>query len=152
MLHHETHPAARPTWTRSLLLLPAGLLSLVPSATCPLCLSAYAGVMSAVGLGFLLTERVLGPLIAVLLLAGLASVAWSMRTHRHAGPLVATLGGSVAVVAGRLVWDLPLVLYTGVMLLVVASLWNFAIRRRGTACSIPLHAEGRRTCHEKACH
>ena len=87
MLHHETNPAARPTWTRSLLLLPAGLLSLVPSATCPLCLSAYAGVLSAVGLGFLLTERLLAPLIAVFLLAGLASVAWSMRTHRHAGPL-----------------------------------------------------------------
>ena len=151
MLRQETSPT-RPSWTRSLLLLPAGLLPLVPSATCPLCLSAYAGVFSAFGLGFLLTEQVLAPVIVVFLIAGLASVAWSTRTHRRAAPLVAMLAGSVAVVAGRLVWDLPLVLYTGVTLLVVASFWNFAIRRLGTACSIPLHAEGRRNCHEKACH
>lgn len=151
MLEHETHPAARPALRRSLLLLPAALLSLVPTATCPLCLSAYAGVLSAVGLGFLLTDRVLAPLIVVFLLAGLASVAWSMRTHRHAGPFVATLAGSVGVVAGRLVWDVPLVLYTGVMLLLVASLWNVAIKRRERTCST-LDMEGRRICHEKASH
>ncbi len=119
----------RPPWVRSLVLLPGALLPLLPSATCPACIAAYAGVLSSLGLGFMVNERVLAPLIEVFLAAGLVSVAWSTRGHRRPGPLIVAVLGSAAVVAGRLVWSVPALLYGGVALLIGASLWNLRLKR-----------------------
>lgn len=117
------------SWMRSMALLPGAVLSLLPSATCPACVAAYAGVLSTLGLGVLLTERALVPLIVVFLVIGFASVAWSTKSHRRYGPLVATLLGSLAVVLGRVAWNVPPLLYAGVALLVGASLWNLWLKR-----------------------
>jgi len=119
----------RPQWLRSLGLLPGAILALLPVAHCPACIGAYFAVLSAVGLGFLATERVLAPLIALFVVIGIATVAWSTRSHRHPGPLVVTLIGSVAVVAGRLIWTVPTALYAGVVLLFGAALWNLWLKR-----------------------
>lgn len=116
-------------WLRSFGLVPGVLLSLVPSATCPACLAAYAGLLSAVGLGFLLHERLLTPLIVLFLVVGIVSMAWSARAHGRPGPLLLTLLGSAAVVAGRLVWHIHFLLYTGVALLIGASLFNLWLKR-----------------------
>ncbi|TAM83679.1 MAG: MerC domain-containing protein [Acidobacteria bacterium] len=116
-------------WLRSLAVIPAAFFSLLPSATCPACLTAYAGLLSAIGLGFLFNKRVLAPLIGIFLAIGIISVAWSMRTHRRLGLLVMTVVGSAIVVAGRLVWNIPAVLYAGVALLVGASVWNLWLKR-----------------------
>jgi hypothetical protein len=101
----------------------------LPVAHCPACLGAYFAVLSTLGLGFLVSERVLAPLIGVFLVLGLATVAWSTRSHRRLGPLVITIIGSAAVVAGRLIWSVPAVLYGGVVLLVGAALWNLWLKR-----------------------
>ncbi len=131
LIRRAIEGARRPPrrWARSLASIPGAVLPLLPSATCPACIAAYAGVLSAVGLGFLFDERVLAPLIVAFLAVGLASVAWSTRSHRRPGPLVASLLGSTAVVAGRLVWSAPALLYGGVALLIGASLWNLWLRR-----------------------
>lgn len=123
--------ARRPRSTRgqTLAAVPGAIVALLPAAHCPACLPAYAGVLSAVGLGFLLNDRVLAPLIGALLVLGVVSVGWSTRSHRHAGPLVATLTGSAAIVAGRLVWSVPLALYGGAALLIGAALWNVWLKR-----------------------
>ena len=119
----------RSTWLRSLAPVPGALLPLLPSVSCPACLAAYAGVVSALGLGFLFTERVLAPLIAGFLVVGIATIGWSSRTHGRRGPLLATLVGSAAVAAGRLIWRIPPAMYGGMALLVVASLWNMWLKR-----------------------
>lgn len=116
-------------WLRSFALFPGVLLSLVPSVTCPACLAGYAGLLSAVGLGVVLQERLLTPLIVVFLVVGIGSMAWSARAHRRPGPLLLTLLGSAAVVAGRLVWHIHFLLYTGVALLIGASLLNLWLKR-----------------------
>jgi len=56
-------------------------------------------------------------------------VAWSIKSHGRLGPLLVTVLGSGAVVAGRLVWVVPALLYVGVGLLVGASLWNLWLKR-----------------------
>jgi hypothetical protein len=127
-------------WVRSLAALPGALLPLLPSVSCPACVAAYAGVLSSLGLGFVLSERVLAPVILALLAVGVAGVAWSTRSHRHAGPLAATLLGSIAVIAGRLVWRVPPVLYVGIALLVAASLWNLWLKRPRRSPLIQLNA------------
>ena len=127
----------RPRWLRALAVLPGAVVALLPVAHCPACIGAYFGayfaVLSAVGLGFLTTERVLAPLIAVFLVFGVGTVAWSTRSHRRLGPLVFTLLGSAAVVGGRLIWNVPAVLYSGVALLIGASLWNLWLKRPQSA-------------------
>lgn len=128
---------------RALAVVPGAVLALLPSATCPACVAAYAGVLSAVGLGFLFDERVLAPLIGVLLVLGVASVGYSTRSHRHPGPMAVTLVGSGAVVAGRLLWDIPPVLYGGVALLVGASLWSLWLKRPRPAPLLQVRRVGR---------
>ena len=117
------------SWMRSVALVPGAILPLLPSATCPACLAAYGAVLSTLGLGVLVTERALVPLIVVFLVLGVVSIAWSMKSHGRYGPLVATLLGSLAVVLGRLVFMLPSLLYGGVALLLGASLWNLWLKR-----------------------
>jgi len=112
---------------------PGAVLPLLPSATCPGCVAAYAGVASAVGLGFLLTERVLAPLIAVFLAINVLGLAWSTRGHRRTGPLALTAVASAAVVSGRFLWGAETLVYSGASLLVAASLWNLWVKRAGVA-------------------
>jgi len=120
---------ARGGWLRSIALVPGAVLPLLPSATCPACIAAYAGALSALGLGFLFNERVLAPLIGVFLVVGVGSVAWSARSHGRLAPLIATVLGAAAVVFGRLIWNIPFLLYAGAGLLITASLWNLWLKR-----------------------
>lgn len=122
-------PSKNTGWLRSLALVPGAVLPLLPSATCPLCLAAYGGILSALGLGFLVNKRVLDPLIVAFLALGILSMGFSMRSHRHSSPLLLAIAGSAAVVAGRLVWNAPAALYVGVGLFAGASIWNLWLKR-----------------------
>lgn len=128
--HLAVKPFTKNTgWVRSLALVPGAVLPLLPSATCPLCLAAYGGILSALGLGFLVNKRVLDPLIIVFLAVGILSMAFSMRSHRHSGPLLLAIIGTAAVVAGRLIWNVPTALYIGIGLFAGASIWNLWLKR-----------------------
>lgn len=118
------------SWIQLLSLTPSSLLPLLPAGTtCPVCIGAFAGLLSAVGLGFLSRKRVLAPLIALFLAINIASVAWSSRSHRRFAPPILALLGAAAVVAGRLVWHIHLLMYSGVALLLGASLFNLWLKR-----------------------
>lgn len=113
---------------RALAGLPAALLPLVPSFSCPVCIAAYAGVLSALGLGFLFTERVLLPLIALSLVLGVASIAWTARAHGRKAPLVVATVAALLIASGRLVWSQPLAVYLGATAFLVAAGWNLCLR------------------------
>ncbi len=117
------------SFIQSVAAFPAAALSLLPSFSCPMCLSAYAGALSAFGITAILDESVLAPLIAVFLAFGVGSIAWTTRSHRRVAPLVLSITGAASVIAGRLVWDVAAVLYVGAALLVTASLWNLWLKR-----------------------
>ena len=116
-------------WLGAVLTVPGAVLPLLPSFTCPVCIAAYAGVLSTLGLGLVLTERVLAPLIVVFLFVGIVSVARTTRSHRRPGPLLMIVAGSGAVIAGRLLWNVPAVLYVGIVLVFASSLWNLWLKR-----------------------
>ncbi len=119
----------RLAWVRALTAVPAAVLPLLPSFACPVCLAAYAGVLSSLGLGFLFSDRVQAPLIVFFLTITLGSVAWSAKQHRRFGPLLVVLCGSLAIVVGRVVWDIRWALYLGVVCLVVGTVWNLILKR-----------------------
>jgi len=67
--------------------------------------------------------------IVIALVISVLTIARSTRSHRNPWPLVVTVSGSLAVLAGRLVWDLPVVLYAGVAALLAASIYNLWLKR-----------------------
>lgn len=115
---------------RALLALPGAVLPLLPAVTCPFCLSAYAGVVSTLGLGFLVNERVLLPLIAFFLGVSVSTVGWTTRSHRKKGPIAASIAGATLVVGGRIAFDVPVAVYLGVAMLLAGSGWNLWLKRR----------------------
>ena len=104
------------------------MLPLVPSFSCPACIAAYAGVLSALGLGFLFTDEVLQPLIVLWLLVGVGSIAWTMRAHGRRAPLVLAASASLAIACGRLVRSLPPMVYLGAAAFLIAAGWNLWLR------------------------
>ena len=125
------------TWTA----VPGILAAVLPKATCPLCVAAYAGVISSLGLGFLLTDRVLNPVILVSLTLSVASAGWNSWARRRSLPFLLAVTGAAAVVLGRMVWSLPLVVYGGVALLLGASSWTLWLNRRTSLVQVRLARE-----------
>ncbi|MFB6373979.1 MAG: MerC family mercury resistance protein [Bradymonadaceae bacterium] len=102
-----------------------GALSLIAIPKCPMCLTAYAGVLSAVGLGFLASAAVLEPLIGAMLVLQVGFVAWSTRSHRNPWPVVATVAGVLAVGLARWVLVSDPLLYVGAVAIIGAAAANF---------------------------
>ncbi len=126
----SNHPRqGRARWWRELAVVPAAILPLLPSASCPVCLAAYAGVLSSLGLGFLFADEVQKPLIVVFLAISVASIAWAARLYRRSGPLLAAAVGIAAILAGRIVGDFPWAVYIGVPCMIVAAAWNLILKR-----------------------
>jgi hypothetical protein len=126
-----------PTFGRSLSLLPSAGVAVLSKFTCSVCLGAYTGLLSSLGVGFVATEGGLTWLTVGLLALGIAAVAWSTTRHRHLGPLMLMLLASGVLLAARLDQPSPTkVLVAGAALAVGASLWNFWLERRQPSCRI----------------
>ena len=104
--------------------LPGAGASLVPVGACPACWPAYAGVLSALGLGFLLDDAWLLPLTAAFLLAAVASLAYRAKSHRGYRPFFVGLLAASLLLAGKFRIASDLVTYGGAVLLVAAAVWN----------------------------
>jgi hypothetical protein len=68
---------------RSLAVLPGIGVSLLPKMMCPICWPAYAGVVSALGLGFLISTKYLLPLTVAFL--AITAAALGFRASRRHG-------------------------------------------------------------------
>ena len=121
-------------WRRAAAVLPGIGVSLLPKLTCPLCWPAYAAVLSAVGLGFLISTRYLFGITILFLALCTGALTYGAKQRRGYGP--AALGALAAgvLLVGKFSFDSAVALYTGVVLLVAASLWNSWPRRREDAC------------------
>ena len=119
----------RPDWLQTIIAIPAAALPLLPSFSCPVCIAAYAGLLSSLGLGLILTDRVQRPLIVAFLIISVASVGWAARRYKRAGPFVLVLLGAAGIVTGRLAWSVAPALYAGVICLVAGTVWNLILKR-----------------------
>jgi len=75
-------------WKQGLLSLPGIGLSALPKLACPACWPAYAGLLSSLGLGFLISTAYLLPLTAVFLALAPAALAFRAKSRGGLGPLV----------------------------------------------------------------
>ncbi|MBI4465432.1 MAG: MerC domain-containing protein [Acidobacteria bacterium] len=98
------------------------------AAACCLGLPAAISILGAVGLGFLVNDAVLLPLLLVFLALTLAGLWFGYRVHRRTGALV--LGGISAGVLFVSIFVSAPFAYTAVGGLAAASVLNVVLRRR----------------------
>lgn len=111
-------------WMSSLATLPGIGAALLPVGLCPACWPAYAGVLSALGLGFLFKTTYLLPVTALFLLVAVGMLAFRARSRRGYRPLIVGLAASAIVLVGKFVFVSDVAMYGGIVLLVAASIWN----------------------------
>ncbi len=133
-------------WKTSLAALPGLGASLLPVGVCPACWPAYTGLLSSVGLGFLIEETYLFPLTAFFLLIAVGALGYKARTRRGYGPFFLGLAASALMLAGNFLLGVSALLYGGIALLVAASAWNAWPRRKqeNAKTSCPACAHGGR--------
>jgi mercuric ion transport protein len=121
------------TWKQNLLTIPGIGVSLLPKLACPLCWPAYAGLLSSLGLGFLISTKYLLPLTVAFLVLAVGALAFRAK-HRHGyGPLLLGLVSAMGVLVGKFAFESNPTMYATVGLLVIASLWNAWPRRIAAA-------------------
>ena len=117
-----------------LLSLPGIVVSALPFGGCPACWPVYAGVLSALGLGFLLSREYLLPLTVLFLAVAVLSLGRRARERRGYGPLLLGIVASGVIITGKFVIQSDVTAYAGVGLLVLSSVWNAWPRPVVTPC------------------
>jgi len=116
-----------PGWRRWLPRL-AAVATLFTTACC-VGLPAAVSLVSAVGAGFLLTDRYLQPLLVAFLLVTVVASTLTFWRHRNPVPLIVT-AASGAVVYFFIYRDLQVrIVWAGVAAMIMAQVWDvFAVR------------------------
>ena len=109
---------------QGLLALPGVGVSLLPKLTCPICWPAYAGLLSSVGLGFLISARYFFAFTSGLLILSVTALAFRAGKRHGYGPPVLGLAAAAIVLLGKFSLESSATVYGGLMLLVAASVWN----------------------------
>lgn len=117
-------------WKSTLLSIPAILASLIPTVTCPLCVTAYTALLSALGLGFLMSSTYLLPLTVTMLAVAVAALGFEAAKRGSWGPFALSLVGSAMILIGKFLFASQVATYAGVALLLGASMWNLGPRLR----------------------
>jgi hypothetical protein len=121
----RVEPVARsPRMSTLLPSLPGIAFAMLPKLACPACWPAYAGLLSSLGVGFLVEVRYLLPLTALFVAEAVAALAWRAPRRRGYGPAVLGLGAGVVLLLGKFWLEIETFTWVGVGMLVVASLWN----------------------------
>lgn len=128
-------PPPRPAGhAASLAAVPAALLSVLPVVSCPSCWPAYAGVLGALGVPFLMDASWLLPLTSGALLLALVGLGFRARRRRGFGPFVLGAVAAAAIMLGKFALELNAAVYASTVLLVAASVWNSWPKPQAPSC------------------
>ena len=122
------------TWKRGAAFLPGLGVALLPKLTCPMCWPAYAGLLSTLGLGFLLSERYFFALSATFLSLSVGALAFRASERRGYKPVALGVVAVGLILAAKFWLDSFPLMYSAVGLLFLSSIWNSFPRRAATSC------------------
>ena len=105
-------------------IIPSVGAAFLPKLACPACWPAYAGLLSSMGLGFFDYTPYLIPMTLVFIVIALFSMAYKAGNRRGYAPLLLGLVASVIILFGKFNLDSDSIMYGGIGLLVIASIWN----------------------------
>jgi hypothetical protein len=125
MFSHAYDSKPRFSWRLLVTFLPAAVVAFLPK--CPLCL---VGIMSALGLGTLISGAWLKPLTLVLLLTAVGSLTIGARRGRGYKPLLLGFPAAAIVFVSKFYLDYPLATYGGLALLLAATFWGAWAKER----------------------
>jgi len=129
--------AGRSRWQATVASLPAIGTALLPKLTCPLCLPAYAALLSALGLEFFDYTPYLLPLTLAFLAVALGALALHARRTGHWIALMTGVAAAAIVLLGKFTFELGWLNTVGIGLLVIAILISM---RRKTSPMFPCPA------------
>jgi len=129
------------TWKQSLFALPGVAMSILPFGGCPACWPLYAGVLSTLGYGFLLSSAYLLPLTSLFLFFSVVVLAYRARSRRGYGPSVLGLIAAILILWGKFPMESNVVAYAGVGLLISSSIWNSWPRPAARVCAVESYGE-----------
>ena len=122
------------TAKRALAVLPGVGISLLPKLTCPMCWPAYAGLLTTVGLGFLISARYLFFVTAGFLAVSVGALAFRAGTRRGYFPAILGLAASAIILVGKFTLESQTAMYSGLGLLLASSIWNSWPLRLENSC------------------
>lgn len=127
----------QPSWRSVVAAIPAAGTGLLPVGACPICMAGTVGVLSSLGLGFMLETRFLLPIMAGFLGIALLTLGYKARARRGYGPLSVGIVTAAATLAGKFLIASDLLLYAGLVGLFLAAIWNAWPKRksRRDACA-----------------
>ncbi len=108
--------------TASIVGIPAAALAALPF--CPACYPMYAGIFTSLGLTPLSHTGVQATLTLAFLAVSLAALAFRARARRGYAPLGAGCIASLVVLIGKFGLGIDAMTYSGIAVLVLASVWN----------------------------
>lgn len=100
------------------------------TAACCLGLPAVLSILAAIGLGFIVNDAVLLPLLIIFLAVTLVGLWFGYRVHHRTWPLLLAGISAALVYVFIFVRTVPAVAYLGIAGLIVASLLNVVQRRK----------------------
>jgi mercuric ion transport protein len=113
------------TWKQNLLAAPGIGLSLLPKIACPACWPAYAGLLSSLGLGFLISNaKYLLSMTAAFLVLAVGLLAFRARRRHGYVPFALRILAASLILFGKFSLVSNPVLYAELGLLILASVWN----------------------------
>ena len=112
-----------------------GTLGSIFAALCCIGTPVLLAFLASIGLGFLINDLILVPLLLVFLALSLWGMARSLAAHGQRRPLFLAVGSSVLIFAA--VWFFRPLVLLGLGGLVAASVWNRFLHK--TALPQPLH-------------
>ena len=110
---------------------------LIPGISCPACWPAYAGLLSALGIGFVNYTPYLLPITVLFLMIAVFALAFRAKRRRGYRPAFTGLIAAIVIIVGKFVLSLGLLTYSGIGLLIIASIWNLWPRKNkgNVSCS-----------------
>ncbi len=111
-------------WKKLAAAIPGFIAVVIPVGHCPACWPAYAGILSAFGLGFLFNATYMIPILSVLLLVALLSLGWRAQSRHGYSPFWLGVCAAVVIIGGKFVLANDLLVCFGLALLMVACIWN----------------------------
>lgn len=112
---------------------------------CPICIPSLGAFLAAVGLGFLVRETILKPLLIAFLILSLFGFFWSyLKEHKKIWPFMVGTLMAVGLYTSRYVYISrvmnQILQYVSIVGLIAISFWNVKMRRNNT-CGVCLSSE-----------
>lgn len=106
---------------------------------CPICIPAIGAFLSSIGLGFLVQESVLQPLLFIFIGITLFGFLWSyLKEHKRIAPFLLGIVLSIGLYVGRYVYigaiENTLIMWGSIIGIIAVSFWNMGLKKQAS-CS-----------------